>query len=109
MGTTPETKLFPEIKALLQEKVSARNLQSVEEMVGRFSYEGQIVIATFLVYADEDGKTTEAIALLEKFYEEHWKFQHPDIRGNPDFSVANAQYLERAYQELGIVPPQERK
>lgn len=45
--------------------------------------------------------------LLEEFYREHWVYQHPEVRGDPDFTTVNAAYFKRAYQELGIKLPNE--
>ncbi len=109
MTSSTKTQLFPEIQAFLREKISARSLQKVEKITGRFSYQGQIAIGSLLVFAEEAGKTDEALSLLEKFYDEHWKFQHPDMRGNPEASGANQSYLTDVYQQLGITPPWEKK
>ncbi len=109
MTSPTETQPFPEIQAFLRESISAPNLQKVKEMTGRFSYEGQIAIGSLLVFAEEAGKTDEALSLLEKLYEDEWKFQHPEMRGSPKASKANQMYLADVYQQLGITPPWEKK
>lgn len=79
-----------------------------KEMVDRFSFPGKIVIITLLSYAYEEEKFEGAMELLEKFYKEHWQYQHPAVRGDIEFLPTNNAYLVRAYQELGIKMPSER-
>lgn len=77
------------------------------EFVCEFSLNGQIAIATLLRYAFEQDKFDRALEVVERFYREHWHYQAPEVRGDPGFTTVNAQYLERAYRELGIKMPGE--
>ncbi len=107
--TAPRVMTEAEARAAIQQFVEESFPPNVRpkalDMIGRFSLNGQIAIATLLRYALEQEKFERALALLERFYREHWFYQHPEVRGDPEFTTVNAQYLERAYAELGIALP----
>lgn len=109
MDTTSSTTLDSAIGDFLREKIPSQFLTQAEEFAARFCQNGQIAVATLLVFAEEDGKTGEALQALETTWQEHWKYQHPDARGDPDLSSANRQRLNAVYQELGIALPWDRE
>ena len=96
------------IRQFLKEELTASGLERVEEMVGRFSAEGQIAVSTLLVYAAAEGKLEDALRELEPEWEGHFGLQHPEIRGNPNFSD-NAAHLGLIYGRLGVQPPWDRR
>lgn len=95
------------IRSFMEESFPTGVRTHAQEMVDRFSLNGQIAIATLLRYAHEQEKFDAAMKLLEKFYREHWVYQHPEVRGDPGFTTVNAAYLERAYQEIDMKMPNE--
>jgi len=76
-----------------------------KQMIGRFSLNGQVVIASVLAAAQEHNKFRKAMSVLNRFYAEHWAYQAPEVRGDPGFTKSNALYLERVYKELDIPIP----
>lgn len=42
-----------------------------------------------LLYASERGKVEDVLGILERHYDEHLQYQHPDIRGEVSISGAN--------------------
>jgi len=112
-ATAPTPMTEEEAEASIQEFVDdsfpAGDVRTrAQEMVDRFSYGGKVVITTLLSYAYEEGKFEEALELLERFYKEHWYYQHPAVRGDIELLPTNHGYLRRAYQELNIKMPSER-
>lgn len=108
MDTTPEIVLDSDVRAFLREEISTKHVAKAETFVGLFSYKGQLSVASLLVQAEKAGKIERALELLDRFYDEHWYHEHPDIRGDAEINRINKWYLERVYAELGITPPWKR-
>ena len=77
----------------------------LREMLEGYSPNGQIVMISFLMYAREDGVLDKAVEVLERTHETHWKFQHPEMRGDPDMTIANASHLTSMMSEAGVQWP----
>jgi len=77
----------------------------IEELLAGFCPEGKKFIASFLKYAQEDGVFDKAWAVLKKYNEEHWQYDHPDIRGNLDLKESNRMVYEQMLGEAGIKWP----
>lgn len=93
------------IKKFTQDKFPATMKAEVTLIVSAFSLNGQIAIVSLLEVAHRHGKFDAAKKLIDKFMLEHWCYQAPEVRGDPDFTQKNSWYIERAYQELGLSLP----
>lgn len=95
------------IQKFIEDKFPAVLKPEVAQIIKAFSTNGQIAIVTFLETALWREKFEAAKQFIAKFWQEHWSYQAPEIRGDPLFSPANAHYLERAYRELELPLPSE--
>lgn len=81
----------------------------IKKLLADFCPEGKIVMASFLKYAQEDGVFDKAWSVLEKYNEEHWQYDHPDIRGNLDLKESNRIVYEKMLKETEIKWPRQDK
>lgn len=95
------------IQKFIEDKFPAALKPEVAQIIETFSVNGQIAIVTLLETALWHEKFEAAKQLIFKFWQEHWSYQAPEIRGDHLFSPANAHYLERAYRELELPFPSE--
>lgn len=95
------------IKKFVQNKFPVTMRSEVTQIISVFSLNGQIAIVCFLEIAHRHGKFDQAKQLIDKFMREHWGYQAPEVRGDPDFTQKNAWYFERIYQELDLPLPSE--
>jgi hypothetical protein len=75
-----------------------------------FSNNGQVVIASIFLRAQEQGKKTDDILeQCDKELERNWKYQHPAIRGDPDApgnaGIQNRRSLENIYSAMNMLSP----
>lgn len=77
----------------------------ISRILSDFSLNGKIAVVSLLEVAHRHEKFNEAKKLLSKFFQEHWAYQAPEVRGDPAFTQQNAHYIERAYQELELPLP----
>ncbi|MFA6428813.1 MAG: hypothetical protein WCW02_04760 [Candidatus Buchananbacteria bacterium] len=56
-------------------------------------------INNVLLYAFDQGKVEEVLAILEQHYEEHLQFQHPEIMGKV-FDANGINQTERMFQKI---------
>ncbi len=65
-------------------------------------------VTNVLLHAVDKGKVKDVIGTLEKHYESHLQFQHPDIRGtvSDDFGVnpTMAMFFNLCRHTLGLQP-----
>ncbi len=64
-------------------------------------------VANVLLHADDQGKVSEVLNILEEHYESHLQFQHPDIRGtfsNLGVNPTKEIFLRICQQTLGLRP-----
>ena len=80
----------------------------LKDMLGDYSPNGQMVMTSFLMFAREDGVLDTAIEVLERTHEAHWKFQHPELRGDP-ITPANVAHLNAMISEAGIQWPRPQR
>lgn len=95
------------IQKFIEDKFPPTLRPEVAQIIETFSTNGQIAIVTLLEVALWHEKFEAAKQLIFKFWQEHWSYQAPEIRGDHLFSPATAHYLERAYQELELPLPLE--
>lgn len=97
------------IRRFVEEKFPATMRSEVTAIINDFSLNGQIVISSLLWVAHRHHKFEAVKQLIAKFMREHWGYQAPEVRGDPDFTRKNAWYLERAYKELDLPLPGEEQ
>ena len=109
MSTTSVANLLDNtVQVFLRSKIPDGLIEEVEKCVRRFCLEGQIVIGCdLLVYAQRVDRLDRALALIDKQWEEFYRYQKPEICGHPD-KGRSGEYLVLAYANLGIVPPWKR-
>jgi hypothetical protein len=96
------------MQAFLRTKIPTESVDKVEILVNKFCFKGQVAIGSLCVFAQEAGKLEEALGILDKQYEKHHVYQHPEVCGDPDFGN-NQYHLISAYEELGIDPRAPRR
>ncbi len=100
----------PKINAFITKSIPAASRPIVRDWVAKFSRpNGQITITSFLEFAQEDGKLTEALAVLARFWESDFADQHPDGRGDPDALPKTRDILDRMYQACKMRTPRQRQ
>lgn len=90
------------IRQFVHDKFPVAMKVEVTTIINDFSLNGQIVIASLLWVAHRYQKFYAAKQLIARYMQEHWGYQAPEVRGDPDFTQKNAWYLEQAYKELGL-------
>lgn len=108
MSTNSIGELDPTVAEFLGEKIPTRLLAKAERFTARFCPKGQVAIAILLVYAEEIGKTEEALQALQRPWRRDWRHQHPELRGDPSLSTTNRLALESVYRNLGLRLPWQR-
>ncbi len=98
---TTLSNLDVRMQAFLRGKIPAECIGRVEILVDKFCFKGQVAIGSLCVFAQEGGKLEEALNILDKQYEKHYSYQHPEICGDPDYG-RNMDCLASMYEELGI-------
>lgn len=104
-----------EIKASLQAHFTGEEVAQIEAFLDRgFSKNGQIVIASIFLFANEHQKSVaEVLNECEKEWKRNWQFQHPEIKGDTDAPAAagiqNRASLGNIYNALQIPSPLSRK
>ena len=94
------------IEKFLEDKIPPDKLEEALQWVGRFpSPNGKIVIASFLVCAQEAERFKCALEVLEEYWKSDFQFQHPEARGNPDALPKVRKILGIMYQGAGIPFP----
>ncbi len=98
------------IASFLNNHFKSAEASRITTFLDGFSQNGQIVIASIFVFAQEAGKSVEEVlSLCEKENQRNWHYQHPDIRGDADAPGAaglqNRASLEHIYSTLGIKSP----
>ncbi len=94
-----------ETKRLIEEKFSGKNKEKVSEFIDRFRIpEVKGIIFSIFLRAKEANKLEKAFEVLEQIFEEHWKYQHPDIRANMQYTD-NEMKVQEAYKLIGIKLP----
>jgi hypothetical protein len=90
-------------------KIPEEDIEKVTEFLDRkFCYKGETAIATiFLTAARHKKPLTDVLRECEKEWERNWKYQHPDIKGDPDVGFQNKISLENIYNALGLLSPSE--
>lgn len=102
--------LDPQIRSFIEEKFSGHpRLDEVKEIVSRFSPRGQILISSYLVYSLEDNVFDKAWGILGKAWDEHYTFQHPNIRGDADLIKSNQLKFLNMMNEAGIKWPRQEE
>lgn len=100
-----------DLRIRLQELLGPKELSIIENFLNRgFSLNGQVVIASIFGFAKEQKVPLERVLEeCEKEWEKNWKFQHPELRGDPDAPGAagrqNRTSLENIYKRIGIPNP----
>ena len=66
-------------------------------------------VTNVLLHATDQGKADEVLGILEKHYESHLKFQHPEIRGTVEDSLLGVNptqnmFLRICQQTLSLQP-----
>ena len=76
----------PRFRDALSEQFDATEVQQIVDFVEKgFSLNGEIVVVSVFFYAKEHGKSLdEVFAVCEAEWMRSWKYQHPDIKGDPD-------------------------
>jgi hypothetical protein len=67
-------------------------------------------VANVMLYAAEKGKVEEVLGIMEKHWEEHLNFQHPDIRGlvvDMGVNLTQQMFLKICKETLGLTPNKE--
>ena len=95
------------LKKFVQDKFPVSMRTEVISIIDIFSLNGQIAIVSLLEVAYRHKKFDAAKQLINKFFREHWGYQAPEVRGDPDFTQKNAWYIEQAYKELSLPLPSE--
>jgi len=94
------------VEAFLKEKFAGHPLlEQIKDRLKDFSYSGKVVIASYLVYAKEDGVFDKAWGVFEKANKGHYYNQHPSIRGDIDILGQNREKLTEMMREAGIKWP----
>ncbi len=108
--TEPKQLTGEEFSAILEtfitEKFPKVLIVEVRAISGQFSLNGQALILGVLEAAHRNGKFFEATELIADFMREHWAYQHPDVRGDPNFTAVNSTYITEIYRILKLPLPQ---
>lgn len=68
-------------------------------------------VANMMLHAADKGKVDEVLTILEKHWEEHLHFQHPEIRGTveslPGINQTQQTFLRICQEVLGLTPTAE--
>jgi len=100
-----------EIKSRIEAHFTNEEVAQIETFLDRgFSQNGQIVIASVFLFAQENKKSVaEVLIECEKEWERNWQYQHPDIKGNADAPGAvgtqNRMSLVNIYSSLNLPSP----
>ncbi len=96
------------IRQALKGILPAQELERAEEMVSRFSAEGQIAVSAVLIYAHAKGKLEAAMRELEREWQNCFRIQDPELRGDPD-RLDNISRFAAVYDRIGVMPPWEER
>jgi len=90
-------------------KISEEEIEKLKEFLSRgFCYIGEAAIGTiFLMAVRRQKSLNDVLQECEKEWERNWKYQDPDIRGDPEIGSENKASLENIYQALGFFLPSE--
>jgi len=90
-------------------KVAEEEIEKIASFLSRgFCLKGEVVIATiFLTTIRHKKSLAAALEECEKEWERNWKYQHPDIKGDPDIGPQNRISLNNIYRALGLLLPSE--
>ncbi|MBI2625389.1 MAG: hypothetical protein HYW70_03605 [Candidatus Nealsonbacteria bacterium] len=100
-----------EIKVKLEAHFTSGEIRRIEDFLNRgFSKDGQIVIASIFLFANENNKSVDEVLIeCEKEWESNWQYQHPDIKGSADApghaGTQNRRSLANIYLALNIPNP----
>lgn len=97
--------LQKEIDGLIDKKFSGEDHEKVRELVHCFGLEGQGVMLGYLDRAQDADKLQEALAVLERHYEEHWSYRPKEMRGS-FITEQDVDYINWAYLEISLPMPQ---
>lgn len=86
----------------------AKELEQAEEMVSRFSDEGQFAVTSVLIYAHARGKLDDALLELEREWQSHFRSQSDETRGSPNYAD-NMNHFAAVYERIGVMPPWEER
>jgi len=97
-----------ELKEKLKALFTTEDLTTIEKFLNEFSLDGQISVASIFLRASEKGiAVVKVLGECEKEWERNWKYQHPDIKGNPGLpgkiGLENRKSLENVYDAIGVL------
>lgn len=96
------------IRQALKGILPAAELERAEEMVSRFSADGQVAASSVLIYAHAKNKLGEAMRELEQEWRRHFGSQPAETRGSPSYSD-NMAHFAMVYDRIGVMPPWEER
>lgn len=104
-----------EIKSRLEVHFTNEEVAQIKTFLDRgFSPNGQIVIASVFLFAQENKKSVAEVFIeCEKEWERNWQYQHPEIKGDADApgaaGIQNRMSLVNIYSSLNIPHSPESK
>ena len=99
------------IKVKIKDYFENKEIKRIEKFLSRgFSENGQIVIVSIFIFAKKEKRSIEKVFIgVEEEWKRNWRFQHTDIKGNPDAPGSagkqNRMSLENIYSFLNIPSP----
>jgi hypothetical protein len=97
-------KLFREILGTKLGQHIDRAVAVLNNFGPKLSYD----VANVMLHAVDKGKEDEVLTILEKHWEEHLQFQHPEIRGTvesmPGINKTHQVFLRICQETLALTP-----
>lgn len=85
-----------------------RHLDRAVNVLNNFGPKLSYDVTNVMLHATDKGKEDEVLTILEKHWEEHLQFQHPEIRGMvesmPGVNQTQQTFLRICEQTLGLTP-----
>ncbi|MBU0625190.1 hypothetical protein KKF05_02500 [Patescibacteria group bacterium] len=74
------------------------------EFIYRFNPQGRAMMVQIMRLANDRGRLTQALDLLDRQYKKHWAYRAPEIRGS-FITEIDVEYIEAAYNQLRLPLP----
>lgn len=103
--TISSDEFAAKVRELIVKEFPADQRGRITAFVSKFNLEGQGVMLGILSRAHAVRKLTQALEILDEDFREHWSFRPPLVRGS-FLTEHDVDYVERAYQKLGLPSPQ---
>lgn len=98
------------IASFIKENIPTGNVSEVMEWVGRFpNTNGQMTIASFLVYAHEAGRLKAGLEVLGRYWKSDFQYQHPEARGSGDALPKVRDIISAMHHDAGVPLPETKK